>query len=469
MIGANRDAAADRKWASVNLRKLKRRFPAYLLGTILLASLTAVSLGWSRTGSGNSAIYGELDLFGEVLDRVRSAYVEKPDDKKLVRSAIDGMLSALDPHSSYLDPEEVEQMQAEVEGEFGGLGLDVTADKGSIKVVAPIAGTPAAKAGLRSGDRITALDGMPIAGMTLADAIEKMRGPVNKSITLTILRKGRVPYNVRIVRRVIRIKSVSYKAKGDVGYVHVSSFSEHTPVELINAILSLKKQIGPKLAGYVLDLRDDPGGLLDAAIAVSDDFLERGAIVTTRGRASDASERANATPGDITQGKRLVVLINGGSASASEIVAGALQDHRRATLVGTRSFGKGSVQTIIPLDGGGALRLTTARYYTPSGRSIQAEGIEPDVVIEEPTPTAASDKSSPTDGGEASLRGHLRPSGNATTEEKDGSSSYVPSSESEDTQLNYALQLLRNTQESSATQASRTHAKPGLQSDQHAS
>ena len=192
MIGANRDAGGDRKWASVNLRKLKRRFPAYLLGTILLASLTAVSLGWSRTGSGNSAIYGELDLFGEVLDRVRSDYVEKPDDKKLVRSAIDGMLSALDPHSSYLDPEEVEQMQAEVEGEFGGLGLDVTTDKGSIKVVSPIAGTPAAKAGLRSGDRITALDGTPIAGMTLADAIEKMRGPVNKPITLTILRKGRL-------------------------------------------------------------------------------------------------------------------------------------------------------------------------------------------------------------------------------------------------------------------------------------
>jgi carboxyl-terminal processing protease len=230
---------------------------------------------------------------------------------------------------------------------------------------------------------------------------------VHKPITLTINRKRRAPFTVRIVRRVIRIKSVSYKAEGDVGYIHISSFSERTPVELIKAVVSLKKQIGPKLAGYVLDLRDDPGGLLGAAIAVSDDFLERGAIVTTRGRATDASERANATPGDITDGKKLVVLINGGSASASEIVAGALQDHRRATLVGTRSFGKGSVQTIIPLDGGGALRLTTARYYTPSGRSIQAEGIEPDAVIEEPTPKSANNKSGFTDG-EASLRGHLR-------------------------------------------------------------
>jgi carboxyl-terminal processing protease len=450
------------------MRKLKHRFPACLLGTILLASLGAVSFGWSRTGSGNSAFYGELDLFGEVLDRVRSDYVEKPDDKKLVRSAIDGMLSALDPHSSYLDPEEVEQMQAEAEGEFGGLGLEVTADKGSIEVVAPIAGTPAAKAGLRTGDRITELDGAPIAGMTLDDAIKKMRGPVHNPITLTINRQGRAPFAVRIIRRMIRIKSVSYKAERDVGYIDVSSFSERTPVELIKAVLSLKKQIGPKLAGYVLDLRNDPGGLLEAAIAVSDDFLERGAIVTTRGRASDASERANATPGDITDGKRLVVLINGASASASEIVAGALQDHRRATLVGTRTFGKGSVQTIIPLDDGGALRLTTARYYTPSGRSIQAEGIEPDVVIEEPTPKSANNKSGFTDGGEASLRGHLRPSGNAA-EEKDGSSSYVPASESEDTQLSYALQLLRNTSNPSAAQPARRRATSGAQSDRHAS
>jgi len=337
-------------------------------------------------------------------------------------------------------------MQVQTRGEFGGLGIEVTMENGAIKVVAPIEDTPAAKAGLLSGDLIVALDKEPIEGLTLDQAVEKMRGPINAPITLTIKRKGiDNAFDVTMTRDVIRIKPVKFQAEDDVGYVHVTSFNEQTTSELEKAISELKRTIGPKLKGYVIDLRNDPGGLLDQAISVSDSFLDQGAIVLTKGRNPEETQRANARPGDITDGKPIVVLINGGSASASEIVAGALQDHHRATLVGTRSFGKGSVQTIIPLGGGGALRLTTARYYTPSGRSIQALGITPEVKVEEELPKDAN-KSAGSNVGEASLRGHLKNEGEPDeTPEEAGSSSYVPDDQAKDTQLSYALELLRGT------------------------
>jgi carboxyl-terminal processing protease len=322
----------------------------------------------------------------------------------------------------------------------------VTMENGAIKVVSPIEDTPASKAGLLSGDLIVALDKEPIEGLTLEQAVEKMRGPINAPITLTIERKGiDNSFDVTMVRDVIRIKPVKYQAEDDVGYVHITSFNEQTTSELEKAISELKKTIGPRLKGYVIDLRNDPGGLLDQAISVSDAFLNQGAIVLTKGRNPEETQRANARPGDITDGKNLVVLINGGSASASEIVAGALQDHNRATLVGTRSFGKGSVQTIIPLGGGGALRLTTARYYTPSGHSIQALGIQPEVKVEEELPKDLN-KSAAGAVGEANLRGHLKNEAETAEDpEEAGSSSYVPEEKDKDAQLIYALELLRGT------------------------
>ena len=423
---------------------------------LLAAGSMMAGIAWSEPASGtNSELYRELNIFGDVLSRIRSDYVEKPDDNKLVEDAIKGMLMALDPHSSYLSGKEFRDMQVQTRGEFGGLGLEVTMENGMIKVVAPIDDTPASKAGLLSGDLITALDKEPIEGLTLEEAVEKMRGPVNAPITLTISRKGvDTPFDVKMIRDVIRIKPVKYEAEDDVGYVHITSFNEQTTAELEKAIADLKKTIGPKLKGYVIDLRNDPGGLLDQAISVSDAFLDQGAIVLTKGRNPEETQRANARPGDITSGKKLVVLINGGSASASEIVAGALQDHHRAILVGTRSFGKGSVQTIIPLGGGGALRLTTARYYTPSGRSIQAKGIEPEVVVEEALPDDLK-KEAANSLGEANLRGHLKNEDQADgSQEEEGSSSYVAEEKDKDTQLSYALELLRGTK-SMATNANK--------------
>jgi carboxyl-terminal processing protease len=424
----------------------------YALWTLLLfagfaAGSTMVSLARSQSASvANSEIYKQLDLFGEVLERVRSDYVEKPDDDKLIEAAINGMLMALDPHSSYLNPKQFRDMQVQTQGEFGGLGLEVTMENGLIKVVSPIEDTPAAKAGLQSGDLIIALDMEQIQGLTLQEAVEKMRGPVKAPITLTIVRKGvEDPFDVKVARDVIHINPVKYNVEDDVGYIRITSFNEQTTANLQKAVEDLKKEIGPKLKGYVIDLRNDPGGLLDQAILVSDSFLDEGAIVIIKGRNLEQTQRSNATPGDISDGKKLVVLINGGSASASEIVAGALQDHRRATIVGTRSFGKGSVQTIIPLGSDGALRLTTARYYTPSGRSIQAKGIEPDVVVEEELPDDLK-KAAQNAPGEANLRGHLKgedEEDNSKDKEEGGSSSYVPQEKDKDTQLKYGLDLLR--------------------------
>jgi carboxyl-terminal processing protease len=405
-----------------------------------------VSLARSQSATAaNSEIYRQLDLLGEVLERVRSDYVEKPDDDKLIEAAINGMLMALDPHSSYLNPKQFRDMQVQTQGEFGGLGLEVTMENGLIKVVSPIEDTPAARAGLQSGDLITALDKEQIQGLTLQEAVEKMRGPVKAPITLTIVRKGvDDPIDVKMIRDLIHINPVKYNAEDDVGYIRITTFNEETTANLQKAVEDLKKEIGPKLKGYIVDLRNDPGGLLDQAISVSDAFLEEGAIVITKGRNLEETQRANARPGDITDGKKLVVLINGGSASASEIVAGALQDHHRATIVGTRSFGKGSVQTVIPLPSNGALRLTTARYYTPSGRSIQAKGIEPEVVVEEELPDDLK-KAAQNAESEANLRGHLKGEDEDSSKGKEegGSSSYVPQEKDKDTQLKYGLDLLR--------------------------
>jgi len=334
--------------------------------------------------SANSAeTYKELNLFGDVFEKVRSNYVDDVADDTLIEGAINGMLTSLDPHSNYLNSKNFSDMKVQTRGEFGGLGIEVSMENGLIKVVSPIDDTPAARAGLKPGDLITQLDGSPVQGMTLPEAVEKMRGPINSEVTLRIRRSGKDPFDVKLTRATIKIQSVRSHIEGDtIGYIRITSFNEQTDVGLENAMKNLKQQAGNKLAGIVLDLRNNPGGLLDQAVAVSDAFLDKGEIVSTRGRRADDAQRYNAHAGDISGGLPMVVLINGGSASASEIVAGALQDHHRAILLGTRSFGKGSVQTIIPLPGHGAMRLTTARYYTPSGRSIQAKGIDPDIVVE---------------------------------------------------------------------------------------
>jgi len=404
-------------------RKTDFAFWTFLLMTGL-AGITTV-LNVSRTYSAtsqNSELYRQLDLFGDVLERVRSDYVEKPDDTQLIENAINGMLAALDPHSAYLSPKHFRDMQVQTRGEFGGLGIEVTMENGVVKVVAPIDDTPAHKAGLQANDLITHLDNEQIVGLTLEQAVEKMRGPVNTPISLTIVRKGKDdPFDVKIVRDVIRINAVKARAEGDIAYVKVSTFNEQTHANLVKSIDMLKKQIGKPLRGYIIDLRNNPGGLLDQAISVSDDFLDRGAIVLTKGRNNEETQRSQARAGDITEGKKVVVLINGGSASASEIVAGALQDHKRATVIGTRSFGKGSVQTIIPLGANGAIRLTTARYYTPSNRSIQAKGIDPDIIVEQELPEDMKAKvTAEKPRGEASLRGHLRnPTGADKKDAKD--------------------------------------------------
>lgn len=334
--------------------------------------------------SDHSETYQYLNLFGDVLERVRADYVDEVSDKELIENAINGMLSQLDPHSSYMNAKAFRDMQVDTRGEFGGLGIEVTMDSGVVKVVSPIDDSPASKAGLQAGDLIIALDNEPVQGLTLAEAVDKMRGKVGTPIKLTIKRTGKDPFDVSLNRAIIKVKAVRYSLEGgDVGYIRLTQFTEQGDSGIKDAVEQLKKQAGNKLKGFVLDLRNNPGGLLDQAVAISDDFLERGEIVSTRARRPEDGTRFQAKPGDITGGLPLVVLINGGSASASEIVAGALQDHHRAILMGTRSFGKGSVQTIIPVAGGGAMRLTTARYYTPSGRSIQAKGIDPDIVVEQ--------------------------------------------------------------------------------------
>jgi carboxyl-terminal processing protease len=446
-------------------RKTDLAFWTFMTMTGLAGATTVFNV--SRTYSAtpqNSEIYRKLDLFGDILERVRNDYVEKPDDAQLIDSAINGMLASLDPHSAYLNPKNFNDMRINTTGEFGGLGIEVTMENGVVKVVAPIDETPAAKAGVLANDLITHLDGEQIVGLTLEQAVEKMRGPVNTPITLTIVRKGKDdPFEMKIVRDKITIAAVRSRVENDVIYVKISTFNEQTHNNLVKQVEAHKKSVAGKLKGYVIDLRNNPGGLLDQAIAVSDDFLEKGAIVLTKGRNLDETQRSNARPGDITEGKPIVVLVNGGSASASEIVAGALQDHKRAQVIGTRSFGKGSVQTIIPLGQNGAIRLTTARYYTPAGRSIQAKGIDPDIVVEnelpdelKPKPGAAVERPR----GEASLRGHLRGDvKDKDKKEESGSSSYVPREPEKDTQLQYALKLLRGEQVETPKQPEREKAE----------
>ncbi len=387
-----------------------------------------------------SDVYKHLSLFGDVFDKVRSDYVEKPDEQKLVESAINGMLTSLDPHSSYLDAKGFKDMRTQTEGKFGGLGIEVTQEDGFVKVVSPIDDTPASRAGVMAGDLIAGIDDDNVQGMTLNQAVEKMRGAINTPVKLTILRgKDKQKLEIKLVRAEIHIKSVRYhKQDEDIGYVRISQFNEETTDGLRAAILKFQQEIpNDKFKGYILDLRNNPGGLLDQSIQVVNAFIDKGEIVSTRGRTAEETLRYNARAGDLSKGKPVVVLINGGSASASEIVAGALQDHKRATVLGSRSFGKGSVQTIIPLGGGsGALRLTTARYYTPSGRSIQAKGIDPDIVILQDVPDELKGKDDTK--GEASLKGHLKNG----DDEKSGSQAYVPPDEKKDKQLIAAVELL---------------------------
>jgi len=378
----------------------------------------------------NSDTMKLLALFGDVFEKVREDYVEEVSDQKLVEAAINGMLTSLDPHSSYLNEKAFNDMQIQTKGEFGGLGIEVTMDNGLVKVVSPIDETPAAKAGIMPGDYISEIDGKPVMGMTLNDAVDKLRGKAGSKVTVTILRQGeKEPKEITMVRDVIKIKSVRAEKENDVAYLRITSFSEATDKNLKTEFEKIKKDVGASnLKGVVLDLRNNPGGLLDQAIGVANDFLDKGEIVSTRGRIADSAKRFDAKPdGDMARGLPVVVLINGGSASASEIVAGALQDHKRAVIMGTKSFGKGSVQTVIPLPGNGAMRLTTSRYYTPSGHSIQAKGIEPDITVAPAKIEAIKQKNS----AEADLIRHLY---NDQEKKKDGKKEDADKSEKKDGQ-----------------------------------
>jgi carboxyl-terminal processing protease len=425
-----------------------RKNSVFFLGAVAGTCLTLLVSGprgelliAAAKAAASADTYSQLNLLGDVFERVRTDYVEKPDDSKLVEAAISGMVTSLDPHSRYMNDKAWREMQETTHGEFGGLGIEVTMEDGVIKVVAPMDDTPAAKVGIMSGDLITHINDEAVQGLTLEQAVNKMKGPVNTTTRLKILRNGtEQPIDVSITRAVIQVRPVRYHTYGgDIGYIRITDFSEQTTEGLRKAITDISKQIPPeKLAGYVVDLRNNPGGLLDQAVSVSAAFMARGEVVSTRGRTPEETQRFTARTGDLIKGKPLVVLINGGSASASEIVAGALHDHKRATLIGTRSFGKGSVQTIIPLGSGkGALALTTARYFTPSGRSIQAMGITPDIQVLQDVPDELKARSEIK--GEASMRGHLSAEG----AEQTGSQSYVPPNEKDDKALGAAYNLLR--------------------------
>ena len=426
--------------------RMMRKVLPILIGAVLGAGLVTLATKTRVFPAGTASAaasdtYRNLNLFGDVFEKIRSDYVEKPDEQKLVEAAINGMLGSLDPHSSYMDAKSFRDMQVQTRGEFGGLGIEVTQEDGLIKVVTPIDDTPAARAGILSGDIISAIDGENVQGLSLNQAVDKMRGAPDTSVTLKILRgSNKDPQDIKVTRAVIQIKSVREHQEGDdIGYIRITQFNEQTFEGVRAAIQKFQNDIpAAKFKGYILDLRNNPGGLLDQSIAVVNCFLDRGEIVSTRGRNADETMRYNARPGDLSKGKPVVVLINGGSASASEIVAGALQDHKRATILGTRSFGKGSVQTIIPLgQNNGAVRLTTARYYTPAGRSIQAKGIDPDVTVLQDVPDDLKGKDDTK--GEASLRGHLKNG----EDEKGGSQAFVPPDAKNDKQLIAAEDILR--------------------------
>jgi carboxyl-terminal processing protease len=424
-------------------QEMIRKLSLLLAGALMGAS--AMSLVYGAPGStanaAGSDTYRQLAIFGDIFERVRAQYVTPPDEKTLVESAVNGMLTSLDPHSSYLNPDAAKDMRVQTKGEFGGLGIEVTMENELVKVITPIDDTPAARAGVRAGDYISQIDGEDVRGLSLNEAVDKMRGPINTPIELTILREGSdKPIKLSVVRDIIKVKAVKFRVENDVGYMKITSFTEKTFDDLQAAISDIRKKVPEdKLKGYVLDLRLNPGGLLDQAVGVSDAFLDRGEVVSTRGRDPKDISRYDARTGDLIDGKPMIVLINGGSASASEIVAGALQDHRRATVLGSRSFGKGSVQTIIPLGENGALRLTTALYYTPAGKSIQGKGITPDVKVDQPLPEELKDRD--VSRGESDLRGHIK--GAEENDEGSGSVAYVPPDPKDDIQLNYAFDLLR--------------------------
>ena len=423
----------------------------YLKASMAILGIGAVfALSGSVTAKekDRSETYRLLELFGDVFERVRSDYVEKVSDEELIEAAVRGMLTDLDPHSAFLNRKHFRDMQVQTKGEFGGLGIEVTMEGGYVKVVSPIDETPAFRAGMKAGDLITHLDGEHVQGLTLSQAVEKMRGPINSDITLTV-RRDTKSFDVTITRDKIRIRSVRSRTEGNVGYVRITSFSEQTEAGLNKAVEKIKTELGDKVAGFVLDLRNNPGGLLDQAVMVSDAFLEGGEIVSTRGRVQENAQRFHATPGDITNGLPIVVLINSGSASASEIVAGALQDHRRAVILGKNSFGKGSVQTIIPLGRNGAIKLTTQRYYTPSGTAIQAKGIVPDIEVAQAR-VEVFEGNARRERHEADLRGALYNDQSSTNKDKpnakDGEDKADPAARTQkrvDYQLARALDLLR--------------------------
>ncbi|MEO9822477.1 MAG: S41 family peptidase [Paracoccaceae bacterium] len=395
---------------------MKKFVMAALGGTVAgILATTQVAGPLLAQGKRPESVYEQLDLFGDIFERIRGQYVEEVDSSELIEAAIDGMLTSLDPHSSYLSPEDAQQMQVQTRGEFGGLGIEVTQEEGFVKVVSPMDGTPADEAGVEAGDFITHVDGESMLGLTLDEAVDRMRGPVGSEIIITIAREGETePFDVTIIRDTIELQAVRARTEGEAVVLRVTTFNDKTTPNLIEKLKAQVEELDgmENVTGFVLDLRNNPGGLLTQAIRVSDAFLEKGEIVSTRGRNPQDGDRFNATPGDLAEGKPIVVLINGGSASASEIVAGALQDHRRAIVVGTKSFGKGSVQTVMPLRGDGAMRLTTARYYTPSGRSIQALGVSPDIVVEQPRSRPNEEeeeeaRSNVRQRSEADLRGRL--------------------------------------------------------------
>ncbi|MBS0273665.1 MAG: S41 family peptidase [Proteobacteria bacterium] len=415
-----------------------KRYAFAALGMVAGFAAAALLLPAAHSAADNSA-YKQLDLFGDAFERVRANYVRPVSESELVNAAIEGMVSSLDPHSSYMDAKAYADMKIQTKGEFGGIGIEVTMEDGLVKVISPIDDTPAAKAGIKPGDYIAAINSTPVQGLTLSDATDRMRGAPGSKVKLTVLRKGeKKPFDVSLTRAIVHVATVKFHREGDIGYIRLTQFNEEAAPGVERAVKSLQQQIGPGVKGYILDLRNNPGGLLDQAIDVSDDFLQSGEIVSTRGRHSDDDAKYDAHAGDITGGKPIIVLINAGTASASEIVAGALQDDKRAKILGMTSFGKGSVQTIIPLGaGGGALRLTTARYYTPSGHSIQALGITPDIAVAQGDESAVKIAAQ----SEADLPGHLKgetPAKKATQIIKP-----APGKKYDDFQLSYALDLMR--------------------------
>jgi len=428
----------------------KKVIAAAVLGLITSAFITLEIAKPSNANeaSENKSTYEQLSLFGDIFERIREKYVEEVNDEDLIRAAINGMLTSLDPHSSYLPPNDFDQMKVQTRGEFGGLGIEVTQEEGYVKVVSPIDDTPAFRAGIEAGDLITAVDGQSLLGLSLDEAVKLMRGPVGSEIVLTIFRETiEEPYDVTIIRDTIKPLVVRHRLEGDTAYVRLTTFNDQTYRGLEKAIKEMTKEAGgiKNINGFVLDLRNNPGGLLSQAIKVSDAFLDKGEIVSTRSKHKGEGDRFNAMRGDLAKGKPIVVII-GGSASASEIVAGALQDHRRAIILGTKSFGKGSVQTIMPLQGNGAIRLTTSRYYTPSGRSIQAVGVVPDILVE-PRKASEDDENSKKTRSEASLRGSLTKELSETDkkrlDEEEEKLNEKAKLQREDYQLSYAIDLLR--------------------------